>query len=589
MALQSKRGAYGCGGTQGSRGGEARLAACSTTAARAPQQQPQQQQQQQQQRRVVVVGLGVGGLVMAGRLARAGYDVTAVERGADAGGRIQSESSESSVRFDTGPSLLLFPHKYREAFASLGASLDDRVELHRVEPAYRVHFSRGSSIDLLYDTQAMISQLERFECGAGSKFVQWLSKARITLDKGLKAFIEQDVSSILDFVDPRRILEMALKVGPPELLQSQYSQMRKYFTDERLRALFSYQELYVGLSPYTAPGVFSLLAATELTDGVWYPIGGFQQVRNALRDIARENGAKLRFNEEVDEIETTSQSSAASNERSSVTNTVSAASGVRLASGELLDADIVVANADLPHVYANMLPHRHDLEQESKRVNERMEYSCGVISFNWSVSSKQTNLLHHNVFLSENFKEGWEPPWHPSHFRQRRAAHFYVHKPTHTDSTAAPEGCESVMVLLPVANLRDAREKADAASVPEPSRQELIDAGRECVLQQMEGSGLNEIRESIYEEFVIDRENWAARYNLTHGAAFGLSHGIFQLACFRPPVQSGIPALDSPTIDGLYFVGASTRPGNGVPLVMMGCETTYQRIIARYGEGMVSA
>ena len=105
MALQSKRGAYGCGGTQGSRGGEARLAACSTTAARAPQQQ----------RRVVVVGLGVGGLVMAGRLARAGYDVTAVERGADAGGRMQSESSESSVRFDTGPSLLLFPHKYREA------------------------------------------------------------------------------------------------------------------------------------------------------------------------------------------------------------------------------------------------------------------------------------------------------------------------------------------------------------------------------------------------------------------------------------------------------------------------------------------
>lgn len=536
-------------------------------------------------KRAVVIGLGVGGLIMAGKLARSGYEVVALEKNDSAGGRMQSETPShlNDYRFDTGPSLLLFPEKYREVFASLGASLEERVQLQRVEPAYRVHFSSGSAIDLLYDTQKMMQQLEQFEKGAGSKFLEWLAKARVTLDKGLQAFIEQDVRSVLDFIDPRRVLEMALKVGPLELLQPQYAQMRKYFKDERLRALFSYQELYVGLSPYTAPGVFSLLAATELTDGVWYPIGGFQQIKDAMTDIAQENGATLKYGHEVQEIVTCADSTKSSNQHQC------SVKGVRLKSNEIIDADIVVANADLPHVYAGMLPSDGALDREAKRLQNEMEYSCGVISFNWSVEKKQAQLLHHNVFLSENFKEGWERPWHPEQFRKRKGAHFYVHKPSYTDSTAAPEGCDSVMVLLPVANLHEARKKASAAGVEEPCRKELIDAGRECVLRQMESAGMSDIRESIASEFVLDRENWAERYNLTHGAAFGLSHGIFQLACFRPPVQSGIPALDSPTVEGLYFVGASTRPGNGVPLVMMGCETTHQNIIHRHGDGYIRA
>jgi len=212
-----------------------------------------------------------------------------------------------------------------------------------------------------------------------------------------------------------------------------------------------------------------------------------------------------------------------------------------------------------------------------------MAFSCGVISFNWAVSTKVPSLLHHNVFFSSDFRQGWDRPYSPTQLLNREGLNFYLHKPSHSDPTAAPDGCESVMVLLPVANLREAREKAERDNEPLPSREELINAGREAVLRQLESCGASGVREAIVNEFVLDREEWQSRYNVAHGAAFGLSHNILQLACFRPPVTTGIPWLDSPSARGLYFVGASTRPGNGVPLVLMGCKSCHERIVANHG------
>ena len=536
----------------------------------------------------IVVGGGVGGLGMASRLAHAGYDVTILEKNLDTGGRCRSESFEGKgegYRFDTGPSLMLLPDRYREQFTAVGKNLHDYMDIERVDPAYRAHFGDHTTLDLLYDTEKMRAQLDAVEEGAGGRYIDWLGRARASLDYGVAAFIEKDANSILDFVDLRRVGPLALAVNPIDLLLPQFNQMAKYFKNEKLRALFSYQELYVGLSPYNAPGVFSLLAATELTDGVWYPIGGFDKVRQSLQKLADEEGVKTRLGAEVSKIvtEPLPDETGSAIKGSKATQRVT---GVRLESGEFLNADVVVANPDLPCVWEQMID--HETFPEAKKEAERWEdaeYSCSVIEFNWCLDETVPDLLHHNVFLSGDYKGSWERPAVVEDFAAPKQHNFYCHNPVYTDKTCAPEGGASVMVLLPVANINEQAKICKKRGLPVPSEEDMVNAAREAVLRRFKEAG-KDIEKNIVSESVTTPSQWQERFNIKHGAVFGLSHGLTQLAAFRPPVRTGIPQLDSPEVDGLHFVGASTRPGNGVPLVLMGVKVVFEKIMELHGAGV---
>ena len=536
----------------------------------------------------IVVGGGVGGLGMASRLAHAGYDVTILEKNLDTGGRCRSESFEGKgegYRFDTGPSLMLLPDRYREQFTAVGKNLHDYMDIERVDPAYRAHFGDHTTLDLLYDTERMRAQLDAVEEGAGGRYIDWLGRARASLDYGVAAFIEKDANSILDFVDLRRVGPLALAVNPVDLLLPQFNQMAKYFKNEKLRALFSYQELYVGLSPYNAPGVFSLLAATELTDGVWYPIGGFDKVRQSLQKLADEEGVKTRLGAEVSKIvtEPLPDETGSAIKGSKATQRVT---GVRLESGEFLNADVVVANPDLPCVWEQMID--HETFPEAKKEAERWEdaeYSCSVIEFNWCLDETVPDLLHHNVFLSGDYKGSWERPAVVEDFAAPKQHNFYCHNPVYTDKTCAPEGGASVMVLLPVANINEQAKICKKRGLPVPSEEDMVNAAREAVLRRFKEAG-KDIEKNIVSESVTTPSQWQERFNIKHGAVFGLSHGLTQLAAFRPPVRTGIPQLDSPEVDGLHFVGASTRPGNGVPLVLMGVKVVFEKIMELHGAGV---
>jgi phytoene desaturase (3,4-didehydrolycopene-forming) len=536
----------------------------------------------------IVVGGGVGGLGMASRLAHAGYDVTILEKNLDTGGRCRSESFEGKgegYRFDTGPSLMLLPDRYREQFTAVGKNLHDYMDIERVDPAYRAHFGDHTTLDLLYDTEKMRAQLDAVEEGAGGRYIDWLGRARASLDYGVAAFIEKDANSILDFVDLRRVGPLALAVNPVDLLLPQFNQMAKYFKNEKLRALFSYQELYVGLSPYNAPGVYSLLAATELTDGVWYPIGGFDKVRQSLQKLADEEGVTTRLGAEVSKIvtEPLPDETGSAIKGSKATQRVT---GVRLESGEFLNADVVVANPDLPCVWEQMID--HETFPEAKKEAERWEdaeYSCSVIEFNWCLDETVPDLLHHNVFLSGDYKGSWERPAVVEDFAAPKQHNFYCHNPVYTDKSCAPEGGASVMVLLPVANINEQAKICKKRGLPVPSEEDMVNAAREAVLRRFKEAG-KDIEKNIVSESVTTPSQWQERFNIKHGAVFGLSHGLTQLAAFRPPVRTGIPQLDSPEVDGLHFVGASTRPGNGVPLVLMGVKVVFEKIMELHGAGV---
>ncbi|GBF88243.1 phytoene dehydrogenase [Raphidocelis subcapitata] len=588
------------------------------------------------QKSVIVVGAGVGGLVVAGRLARAGCAVTLLEQREGVGGRCQSVQREG-YRWDTGPSLLLFPDVYRSAFEKLGSRLEDHVELRRVEPAaYRVFFGPSSSggsgssssssgggtgnggggsgsgsgsgsssssgasdsgagaggsaafragggfshLDLAYDVQVMSQQLERMEPGAGTEFIAWLADARRSLVVGVEEFIARDIDGLTD-LDPGRLLSLLGRVDVFELLGQHHARLARRFKDPRIPALLSFQDLYVGLSPYNAPGVFSLLAATELTDGVWYPLGGFGRVRDALLAVAQSHGAAVRTGARVDRV---------------LLDASGRACGVALADGERLAADAVVANPDVAAALrlaaedgsgggggggddadtgAARAARRHAGRRAEKL--EAAEYSAGVIAFNWAVapSADVSGLLHHSVFLSGDFAASWRRAAAPGQLAPN--PNFYVHCPSRTDPSAAPPGGgHSVMVLLPVANEAEARAAGGGAGAGDYGA--LAEAGRAAVLRTLRDSGAADLTPpgAIASEFVITPPEWRRRYGLTHGAAFGLAHGLNQLSLLRPGPQD-------PRLPGLFFVGASARPGNGVPLVMLGADQCVGRVLRGFG------
>lgn len=376
-------------------------------------------------------------------------------------------------------------------------------------------------------------------------------------------------------MNPLLVLPLALKVSPLELLGSSHGQMSGYFASPKLRALFSFQDLYVGLSPYTAPGVFSLLAATELTDGVWYPKGGFGKVRDALLSLARSNGAEVRLGAEVAAIEVERDAAAAAGAGGGGEGAggggggegPARVTGVRLASGERLAADVVVSNVDLPWTYEALLG-RAGAGAEFVREGERtraMDFSASVVAFNWALSAPLPGLLHHNVFLSSDYRGSWDRPCAPADLAPPRQLNFYAHYPCATDPSAAPPGCASLMVLLPVGNLAEQGAASAAAGGQPADPAAMVAAARGAVLRRLAADGHGDVAALIVSETVIPPAEWEERYSITHGAVFGLAHGLTQLACFRPPTRTGLPFWpSSPPCGGLHFVGASTRPGNGV-------------------------
>jgi phytoene desaturase (3,4-didehydrolycopene-forming) len=520
--------------------------------------------------KVVVVGGGAGGLASAGRLARAGCNVTLLEKNAELGGRVQSEHI-NGWRFDTGPSLLLFPQKYEETFEALGTPMASVVDICRVEPAaYRVFFpsSPGYSIDLLNNPDEMAAQLEKLEPGAGASFFKFVAMAKSHLDIGMPYFIDRSFDELTNAKSLFDLLPKLSSINPWQMLGPHDMVMRNFFKDPRLRAAFTFQDLYVGLTPGSAPAVFSLLAGTELTDGVWYPRGGgFQTIRDGLETAIKKCGVEVKTNSEVKTIE--------------VEDKNGAVKGVRIANGDFIEADVVVCNRDLPAAY-DLLEQSvvqsvaNHAAKETKKLSN-LKYSMGVIAYNWCITGKLEGLAHHNVFLSEKFEAAWKPAATPRDFPQY--PNFYVHVPSKTDPSAAPEGCDSVMILLPVAHMQLKAKKTGESDSSSTNYEELVAAGRQKILDSFKAAGIGgdgAIEDMIAHEMVIAPPQWKERYGVQHGAAFGLSHSLDQLSLFRPGNKDE-------AVPGLYFVGASTRPGNGVPLCFIGAKLTSERILKDYG------
>lgn len=558
---------------------------------------------------VVVVGGGVGGLATAARIASTTTDtkVLILEKNEQLGGRCGSfivSTDKGDFRHERGPSLLLLKDVYLDLFTDCATASDSNkhkdasdygLEMRQCSPAYQVVFEDGDRIELgfpITDSQLekaqtkSRSQMNMYETDGALKWDEYMQAMAAYLECGLPNFIEERLD-ILSF--PAFLYEALREKAKAWPLKPHSDVLDAIFDSTKMKALASFQNLYVGLEPYrndkqlgggvlrkTAPAVFGLLAAIELhptKGGVFAPMGGFDAVTKAMQKLAIEHDVEIQCGATVTKVteEGVHFIDNQTNER------------------KFLPSDLVLINADLPFATETLL--KEDKEggetgRESYDWNDKFDYSSGVIAFHWSIDKELSDLNTHNVFLIAENEEQSRASWRAlrnddGENTEVEPFNFYVHRASKTDPSAAPGGCDAILVLVPCQTLK---RNPDWASLPRDEaimrykRQfdtTVVLKARDAVLQRLSAiESLKGLEKHIIDEIVDTPGTYADQYNVAAGTPFALSHGFGQLSLTRPGAKSS-------SLPNTFFVGASSRPGNGVPLVLIGAKLAAEKVLKR--------
>jgi phytoene desaturase len=478
----------------------------------------------------LVIGAGLGGLATAVRLAHAGYRVTVLEKYDIPGGRAGQWTSQGFT-FDTGPSMVMMTEVWRRLFNDVGRRLEDYVTLVQCDPNYRLHFADGTQLEMTSTLNKLLENLERIEPGCTPRALEFIAHTGSLYTQGID-FISRNMHQ------PKAMFgNLSLKFGRDALGDLQ-KMVKRYFKDERLQQALTFQSLYLGLSPYDSLAIYGLLAYTEMAGGIHYPMGGMHSLARALERLGRELGVEYRYETTVSGLEKSGD----------------LVSGVLLEEGGRLTADIVVANSDLPYTYDSMVGEPYP------RI-EKKEFSCSVVLLYLGVNRTYPQILHHNLAVSRDLRQNCDDLF--VHHRMPDDPPFYLVATTRTDPSQAPPGCENLFVLV-LAPSQDPAHPIDW-SVEGPK----VEAR---TLERLEAFGLTDLRKHIVTKKVVTPADFTSRYGNLRGEAFGLAHGISQIGYFRPHNRHA-------KYQNLYFVGQSTHPGCGVPMVLISAECVAERIL----------
>lgn len=488
-------------------------------------------------REVLVVGAGLGGLAAAVRLAAKGYRVRVLERHATPGGRCGLWESEG-FQFDTGPTLLLMTDYLRKVFEDAGRRLEDYLDLRQLDPNYRVYYADGTSLEVTSRINRMLEGVERIEPGVGPRFLRFLAETAKLYTIGLAAFVDRNVHRRRDFFNIKNGL-LLLRARAMERLQAMVG---RYFKDARLQQAFSFQSLYLGLSPYESPAIYSLLPYTEVAGGLYFPMGGMHAIPRALARLAGELGVEIEYGVEVSGLDRDGARIAA----------------VRTADGRRLDADIVLVNADLPYAYESLLGERYE-------GIDRFDFSCSAFLMYLGVDGTYPDLPHHNLIVPGDLRRACDDIFERHQVPADPA--FYICNPSKTDPSLAPAGMENIYILVPVPSQDPARPIDWAVEGPRLEAE---------MLERLERFGLTDLRRRLVTKRTFTPADFQVQLSATRGEAFGLAHGIDQVGYFRPHNRHA-------ECTNLFFVGQSTHPGCGVPMVLISSRLVVERIAAEQG------
>jgi phytoene desaturase len=472
----------------------------------------------------VVIGSGFGGLAAAVRLGARGYRVTVLEQLDVPGGRARVHRQDGFV-FDAGPTIITAPFLLEELWALCGRRLADDVALVPMDPFYRIRFQDGSEFTYSGDAEAMRREVARFSPGDVEGYERFMRDSEAIYRVGFEQLGDAAFDSPMDML---RVAPDLLRLGG---LRSVHAAVSRRIKDERLRAVFGYHPLLIGGSPFRASAIYCLIAYLERRWGVHFAMGGTGRLVDGLVGLIRGQGGTVRCGARAAKIDVVD----------------GAAAGVRLEDGERLAADIVVSNADSAWTYSKLLPPEARRRWTDRRI-AKAAYSMGLFVWYFGVRRRYEDVAHHTILMGPRYRGLLDDV-----FRSKTLAEdfsLYLHRPTATDPSLAPPGCDAFYVLSPVPNLQGGQDWPRCA-----------EAYRQAIARSLSETLLPDLEAEIITSRVTTPADFAADFSSLHGAGFGLEPILSQSAWFRPHNRSE-------DVRNLFLVGAGTHPGAGLPGVL---------------------
>jgi len=472
----------------------------------------------------VVIGSGFGGLAAAIRLGARGYRVTVLESLDQPGGRARV-FRQDGFTFDAGPTIVTAPHLFEELWALCGRRMEDDVRLTALDPFYRLIFADGSSLDCCGDETKMRARIAAFAPGDAAGYEAFMRDAEAIYGVGFEQLADVPFSTLAD------MLKALPAMARLRADRSVYGLAARHVRDERLRTALSFHPLFIGGNPFATTAIYALVIHLERKFGVHFAQGGTGALVAGLVKLLEGQGATLRYGAEVAEI----------------TVAHGAATGVRLADGQAIAADVVVSNADAAYTYGTLLK-----AQPRQRWNDaklkRARYSMSVVVWYFGTRRRYDSVPHHSILFGPRYRGLVEDIFERKVLSQDFS--LYLHRPTATDPALAPAGCDAFYALVPVPNLQSG---TDWATEAEPFRARIQ--------QRLEATLLPGLGDSLVSSRLMTPPDFRDELLSVHGAAFGLEPRLLQSAWFRPHNSSE-------EVDRLYLVGAGTHPGAGLPGVL---------------------
>lgn len=485
-------------------------------------------------KKVVVIGGGFSGLSAACFLAKYGFEVELLEKNESLGGRART-FHQDGFNFDMGPSWYWMPDVFDRFFASFGKTASDYYELKRLDPSYRVFFGKDDLIDIPASYTELKNLFESFEAGSGNRLDVFIAEAKKKYDVGMRELVYNPSLSLLEFAKPQ-VLSNIFRI---DLFKSFSSHISKYFSHPKLKSLIEFPVLFLGAMPEETPALYSLMNYADIKLGTWYPMGGMHKIIEAMTALAKELGVTFSTNTSVNKLEL---------DKDNRCHKASTNKGQ-------VDGAVFLSSADYAHTEKAFLNAEHRNYKES--YWESKTFAPSSLIYYVGVNKKLKNLQHHNLFFDTEFgkhaREIYKTPSWPSN------PLFYVSCPSITDPSVAPEECENIFILIPVApGLTDTDE--------------IKERYFEMVIQRMEDLTGNEIRNNILFKKAYSGSNFIEDYNSFKGNAYGLANTLMQTAILKPRIKNK-------KVKNLYYTGQLTVPGPGVPPCLISGEIVAKQIL----------
>ncbi len=476
-------------------------------------------------KKIIVIGSGFGGLAASLRLKAKGYDVTLLEKHPDLGGRARVFKKGDFI-YDGGPTVITAPYLFEELFNLFNKKISDYVEIVPLDLWYRFVFSDGQTFDYSGEENSMKQEIKKFSDKDFKGYNDLVTFTEKIFNKGFVDLSDKPFSNLIF------MLKQVPSLLSLKSYKSVYKLVSNYITNEKLRRVFSMHPLLVGGNPFTTTSIYTLILFLEKKWGIHYSMGGTGNVVKALEKLMKEEKIKILKSAEVTEI--------ISNENK--------VKGVKINNSEIINCDYIICNSDPPNVYQNLIKSKNNYNFLFKEKMKRMDYSMGLFVYYFGSKKQYKNVAHHTIFFGNSYEKHLNKIFEEKILSEDIS--YYLHRPSATDPNMAPNGQDAFYVLVPVPN--------NLSNINWSNEGEKF---KNLVLEKMDKSILPGIKENVISDFYLTPDYFEKDLATLHGSGFSIQPKFSQSAYFRFHNQSEV-------FKNLYFVGAGTHPGAGMPGVL---------------------